>query len=292
MIVYIMNICIFLLSDLSLREVTFLNLVKTLTFLFFTFWAANIGLGLLLPLPEMIVAELLLFITGLLLYYFRPLLGFALVVVEILALGFFYSGLAFVYSWGQALQIDAIIKTMLYIFLLGLTWLITLQLKKIRRASGETTSLLKQLQKYDDQVQLLTLNEFLYRAEATLIAMRRRQEKGFILRVTIDLKGKHFALKTLYQHFAQAALLSIRNNYDLVGKLSDTDMVLLLQNTNPQGTEIVVQRFTEKVCQTLQLPSDIYRIEVNELPETWEEARLLITGTLLPSRKLRKKAGA
>lgn len=252
---------------------------ESLLALFVLFIAAAMLFVITYTPGEMVWMALLLVVTSMVLSAVRPLLGFALIVTEVLGLGFLATGAAFWETWSRELQLASIGKITLYMFVIGVTWLLILQLKRVIRIAEEAEGLITQLKKYEEEIGVLTLNEFLYRAEIALVSMRRRGEKGFIIRVSIDPKDKTYALRALYDGFSHTALQSIRKNYDLVGKVSDTELIILLQNTNAEGCSIVTNRFRNKLQETIRVPGDMYRIEVQALPDEWAEAYKLIAGS-------------
>lgn len=254
---------------------------KNIYTVFLLFIIINTALGYLLTSPEMLVAAGLLISTASILCILRPLPGFAVIVAELLAAGFLVTAWSYAEVWPQQSQLNAIVKLAVFMVSLGITWLMVLQLKNILQISGDTEKLLVQLKKYEEDVKVLTLNEFIYRAETTFVAMRRRGETGFLVKISLNPGNKHFALRTLYQALSQAALLATRNKYDLVGKVSEYQLVLMLQNTNHEGTAIVLDRVKRKLSEVINEPPDMYAVEINPLPGTWAKTQMMITGATL-----------
>jgi hypothetical protein len=237
----------------------------------------NAGLGHLLAPRELLIATALLVSTAAILCLMRPLPGFALVVSELLAVGFLVTGWSYVQVWPQHSQLSAIIKLTAFMMSLGITWLMVLQLKTVLQVTDDVEKLLIQLKKYEEDGKVLTFNEFVYRAEAMFVAMRRRSESGFLVRISLDPGNQPFALRTLYQALSQAALMATRSKYDLVGKVSEYELVLMLQNTNHEGTAIVLNRVKKKLSEVINEPPNMYTVEVKPLPSTWAKAQLMIT---------------
>jgi len=250
---------------------------------FYLFAVANIAQALMLPFQELTVAGLLQVITYLLLLWLRPIAGFAVMVAEFLAIGFGYTGMAFYDQWDKPLQTAVIGKLFLFMLTTGLFWLTVLFFKNFSLDLKRAEKALHQYKKYEDDAGLLTLNEFLYRAEDIHMAMKRRHEEGFLITITICPKGKEFALKTLHEYFSRAALQAVREQYDLVGKRSPTELLLLLQNTNREGCSLVLSRFKEKLHAAAPVPVELYEVQIESLPMSWEYAKFTIIGApLLP----------
>lgn len=167
---------------------------------------------------------------------------------------------------------------------LGITWLMVLQLKNVIQVTDDVEKLLVQLKKYEEDIKVLTLNEFVYRAETMFVAMRRRGETGFLVRISLDPGNKQFAMRTLYQALSQATLMATRSQYDLVGKVSEYELVLMLQNTNHEGTAIVIDRVKKKLDEAINAPPNMYAVEVKPLPSTWAKTHLMITDSILIKR--------
>ncbi|MDF2930513.1 MAG: hypothetical protein K0Q75_2751 [Anaerospora sp.] len=207
-------------------------------------------------------------ITYLLLLWLRPIAGFAVMVAEFLAIGFGYTGMAFYDQWDKPLQTAVIGKLFLFMLTTGLFWLTVLFFKNFSLDLKRAEKALHQYKKYEDDAGLLTLNEFLYRAEDIHMAMKRRHEEGFLITITICPKGKEFALKTLHEYFSRAALQAVREQYDL---------------TNREGCSLVLSRFKEKLHAAAPVPVELYEVQVESLPMSWEYAKFTIIGApLLP----------
>lgn len=256
---------------------------------FYLFAVANIAQAWVLLPHELTAAGLLQIFTYLLVLWLRPIAGFAVMVVEFLAIGFFYTGSAFYDQWDKALQTMTIVKLLLFMLTTGLFWLTVLFCKTLARDKETMEKALQQFNKYEEATGILTLNEFLYRAQDIHMAMKRRQEEGFLVTITLCPNGKEFALKSLHEHFSRAALEAIRKQYDLAGKRSPTEILLLLQNTTREGCSLVIARFKEKLHAAAPVPAELYEVKIEQLPANWEFAKFTIIGSpLLPVQPNRR----
>lgn len=262
---------------------------KSIYVIFLLFIMANAVLGHLLAPQELLAATALLVSTAAILCLMKPLPGFALIVSELLAVGFFVTGWSYVQMWPQSSQLSAIIKLTAFMVSLGITWLMVLQLKTVLQVTDDSEKLLIQLKKYEEDGKVLTVNEFIYRSEAMFVAMRRRNETGFLVRISLEPGNKPFAMRTLYQALTQAALMATRSKYDLVGKVSEHELILMLQNTNHEGTTIVLNRVKKKLSEVINEPPNMYAVEVKPLPSTWIKAQLMIT-EWVPTNRLERVA--
>ncbi|GBG57740.1 dGTP triphosphohydrolase [Sporomusaceae bacterium FL31] len=259
-----------------------MNRDYSLFIVFYLFALANIAQAFVLSTHDLTVAGALQLITYLLLLKVRPILGFAILVAEILATGFVYTGMAFYEQWEKSLQSAVIVKLLLFMVTTGLAWLMILFLKNTSSKLKKADQALLKLKKYEESSGILTLNEFLYRAEAIHTAMKRRNETGYLITITIVPQGKDFALKTLHEAFSRAALMAVRTQYDIVGKRSANELLLLLQHATLDGSKLVVIRFKEKLQAIVQVPVNLYQIDIQQLPANWEYTRFTISGESLP----------
>ncbi|HWR39913.1 MAG TPA: hypothetical protein VN611_10470 [Patescibacteria group bacterium] len=261
---------------------------KSLLCLAFLFFCANLLMNVFLSSEELLQGTVFLVLTSMILLVMRPLFGFAVLVTEILSLGFFYTYLGFINGWSMVTQSEKIIKLVVFILTLGITWLLILQIKTIVDKLSQAEILVNRYKKYEDEAEILTLNEFLYRGELLHIAMKRRGENGYILRIRIIPGRKSFAMQTLFENFSRAAVRTIRENYDLIGKISDNELAVFLQNTHADGVKIVTERFVKNLNAIINVPAYIYEIQVSDIGEKWQDVQFALSQPVLrQSRRLR-----
>lgn len=80
---------------------------KSIYAVFLLFIVVNAGLSHLLTAKEMVGATALLITTAAVLCMMQPLTGFAVIVSELLAVGFLVTGWSYVEVWPQHLQLSA-----------------------------------------------------------------------------------------------------------------------------------------------------------------------------------------
>ncbi|PZD96295.1 hypothetical protein DNH61_08855 [Paenibacillus sambharensis] len=208
--------------------------------------------------------------------YLKPLQSFALLVVEMLGTGFWLAFQGYMNEWDSSEQAHAILTNLAFMACVICLWLTVSQLVKYGQAYSEMNEELQELRKYEKDASVLTINEFMYRMESIFVAMRRRKEQGYLLKIKINAAGKEFAKKSVFHAFATAALKSVREQYDLVGKVSDYELVVLLQNTNRDGASIVEERFKAYLHQEVNVPESFYETSLLELPDNWSDTQAIV----------------
>ncbi|MBO1912334.1 hypothetical protein J4G37_47000, partial [Microvirga sp. 3-52] len=89
------------------------------------------------------------------------------------------------------------------------------------------------------------------RSESVLSNMRRRNETGFYLKVSL-IGLKRTVRKNVLLTLAGMMHTTFRKDYDLVGQYDDTTIVVLVQNTNEQGLEVVMGRLDKLTAERLE----------------------------------------
>lgn len=253
-----------------------LKLNKQLVILIGIFYALCLLFSIFFSPREIIWIGLILLITYFALYFVKPLFGFIIIVSEALLAGFITTGAGFHKLWTLFQQVELIKRLSIFNAAVGVIWLTIVELKEILEQVKEISQLLKKLAKYEREAAVLTLNEFLYQAEHLHTAMQRRSETGFFLIITIRPGNRRFALPTLFSTISHAAVLATRKKYDLVAKLSEEKLIIMLQNTGSNGCQIVVDRLVQLLHRNINIPVDMYWVVATEVPATWRDVAALL----------------
>lgn len=225
---------------------------------------------------ELVVFSGIIVSLAILFLFLRPLQSFAVLVIQMLGAGFWLAIQGYINQWGSLLQLEAILKNLTFMSSVICLWMTVAQLIKYGQEYTKMREELHLLQKFEDGVAILTMNEFMYRMETIFIAMRRRTEKGYLLKIKINTFNKEFAIKSLYDSFVNASLKSVRDKYDLVGKMSNSEIVIMLQNTNVEGALVVENRFRNFLQDELTIDSDLFSSELIELPDEWSSTQSIV----------------
>ncbi|MFB7139874.1 hypothetical protein ACFCYN_09495 [Gottfriedia sp. NPDC056225] len=169
------------------------------------------------------------------------LLSFTYYVAITLLSSFYYMYLALSQSWTPIDQRDHIIAHFISIASLFILFISSYHFKKIAKENIALSKKLKELEGYILNTKVLSQREFENRAEIVMNAMKRRNENGYL--ITINLaKLKKNIRKSIFYDLSDAALISVRNQFDLVGQFETGEVKILVQNTNKDGIDIVLNR--------------------------------------------------
>lgn len=204
-------------------------------------------------------------VTALLFSFLSTGVGFIVLLIEVLTFGFILTFTSYFQNFTSVQQYFLVLEYVLLAFCLVLLWLIFSGLRKAQKKYEEMNSLVKELQKYEPQLLILTLTEFVSRTKFILTGLKRRKEKGYLFYVTLSNDTVH-TLESIYQVMCKTILKSIRAEYDLAGRLSERKIIVLLQNTEEIGIEVVINRFEGLLSKELEIINEKpYVIEVKEL---------------------------
>ena len=140
-----------------------------------------------------------------------------------------------------------------FTFLLHLFSLYSLA-KYMYQISFENRNLTKRVEQLEDFILeegVLTRREFEKQEAFVLSNMKRRKETGFYIKVNLS-KEKRTVKKKLLLALADISYATFRKNYDLIGKYDEETLIILVQNTNEQGLEIVMGRFNKLIEERLE----------------------------------------
>lgn len=109
---------------------------------------------------------------------------------------------------------------------------------------------IRELEKYNE-IGVLTFTEFLNRAELIFNSMKRRNEIGQLLIFKInELKTNREVRtsRTVIKIWGEVILNTIRKQFDIVGYLNENTLLVLLQNTDSKGSNIVIDRIKKHLA--------------------------------------------
>ncbi|WP_210471817.1 hypothetical protein [Sporosarcina sp. 6E9] len=190
-------------------------------------------------------------ILALLFFSVSDRVAFFFYITFVLVTVFYFLFLAFKDDWQPSQQAMAI--GLHFVFLLHLFSLYSLS-KYMYQVSSENRMLTTRIEELEDYVledEVLTRREFEKRSESVLSNMRRRNETGFYLKVSL-IGLKRTVRKNVLLTLAGMMHTTFRKDYDLVGQYDDTTIVVLVQNTNEQGLEVVMGRLDKLTAERLE----------------------------------------
>ncbi|KAA0955750.1 hypothetical protein FQ087_14235 [Sporosarcina sp. ANT_H38] len=177
--------------------------------------------------------------------------AFFFYITLILVTVFYFLFLAFKNSWQPGEQALAI--GLHFIFLIHLFSLYSLS-KYVYQIGAENRLLKKrisQLEEYILEEGVLTKREFEKQAVLILANMSRRNEIGFYLKA--DLSDVNRTVRKKVMHTLASMMYAVfRKNYDIVGQYNDSTLIVLVQNTEEKGLEIVRGRLEKLLVERLE----------------------------------------
>ncbi|HHY79232.1 MAG TPA: hypothetical protein GX516_02535 [Thermoanaerobacter sp.] len=216
-------------------------------------------------------------------YLYDNLKSFTFLIAGMLAIGFYYVLIAWIRISSNFSQLNSIIQQLIVAFLGILIWIESVYLKKIIDNNIELEKKIKELEKYNPEIGVLTLAEFLDKAEVIFTAMKRRKENGQLLVVSVrkfDINNKSKTSKTILKLVGEAIIKSIRKQFDIVGYLNENTLIVLLQNTDLAGSELVVKRTKDYIANISNINYeaivDNIKIEIEEVGNDFAEFKKFI----------------
>lgn len=197
--------------------------------------------------------------------------SYLLLVVFLMGYGGVQLVLVWYYQVSFSFQSTEIIKHALSLLSATSLWLTIYLLKDQNDLMDILYGELDTYRKYDQKTLLLTANEFEYRLKPLLMSLSRRNENGFIVMTTICDDVPDFQVNTIFDFLSESWLKTVRDSYDLVGKVNTHQIVVALQNTNGEGVDIVLERLKKNIKNPDVVKNSIYQIHVIDIAEVSED---------------------
>lgn len=133
---------------------------------------------------------------------------------------------------------------------LFIVYISTHLLKKVILENRDLIERVKVLEQYIGESKLLTRQEFERRQALLTTAMNRRNETGIIIYFNFISFSK-YTKESVMDRVASLLVDTVRTDFDLAAKYDGNTLVILLQNTNEAGANIVMNRLQPKMEQLL-----------------------------------------
>lgn len=157
---------------------------------------------------------------------------------------------AWLYLWSTSEQWQYIITHFLMAANFFIVYISTHLLKKVIHENKELTERVRTLEQYIGESKLLTRQEFERRQALLINAMNRRNETGVIMYFDFTSFSK-YTKESVMDRVASLLVGTVRADFDLAAKYDNNTLVILLQNTNEAGADIVMNRLKPKMEQWL-----------------------------------------
>ncbi len=157
---------------------------------------------------------------------------------------------AWLYLWSTSEQWEFIITHFLMAANFFIVYISTHLLKKVIHENKELTERVRTLEQYIGESKLLTRQEFERRQALLINAMNRRNETGVMIYFDFTSFSK-YTKESVMDRVASLLVETVRADFDLAAKYDNNTLVILLQNTNEAGADIVMSRLKPKMEQWL-----------------------------------------
>ena len=152
---------------------------------------------------------------------------------------------AWLYLWSTSEQWEYIITHFLMAANFFIVYISTHLLKKVIHENKELTERVRTLEQYIGESKLLTRQEFERRQALLINAMNRRNETGVMIYFDFTSFSK-YTKESVMDRVASLLVETVRADFDLAAKYDNNTLVILLQNTNEAGADIVMNRLKPK----------------------------------------------
>lgn len=157
---------------------------------------------------------------------------------------------AWLHLWSTSDQWEYIITHFLMATNFFIVYISTHLLKKVILKNKELTERVRVLEQYIGESKLLTRQEFERRQALLTTAMNRRNETGIIIFFDFTSFSK-YTKESVMDRVASLLVDTVRADFDLAAEYDSNTLVILLQNTNEAGADIVMNRLHPKMEQWL-----------------------------------------
>lgn len=196
--------------------------------------------------------------------------SFMFIVSTTLLYGFTLTGLAFTGNYIQQQQIEFILMTTVYFVSILSVWYSAHHLQKLKITLEFEKLKNFELQKFvSTHSRLLTNKEFSERVSINLVGLKRRNEMGFLMQISIKVKKNK---EQIYKKIlAEVIEDSTRDQFDFFTLTDASTFLVFLQNTSEDGCQIVQSRVLDKLREKVnitELPVDFTTKRVEYLQDT------------------------
>ncbi|WP_347862249.1 diguanylate cyclase [Salimicrobium sp. PL1-032A] len=209
--------------------------------------------------------------TGGVFTFLKSPVGFILLITEVIAAGFLLTFEAYQAGLASMQQLPLVLDHVLFAAMVTVLWIILFLVKRDEGRLAQMKQELAELKRFEDQTNVFTKREFMEKAKVIWTGLKRRNEQGLILFITIAPTLKH-SEQALMKTIGNTLMTTVRGDFDVVGKYDRETFIVLLQNTNEQGREIVLARFRKLLENEVEHPERLFAVVSRELDDAFFEA--------------------
>jgi hypothetical protein len=218
-------------------------------------WILQIGLfislSIILEPIDFFYFSLAYFFVYMLFMFVSNRVAFVLFIAGSLLFVFYFLMRAFIEDWSTGTQFMALSFHFLIAVNGFVIYMSAYYFKKITKENERLNGKVHELERYFMDTELLTKQEFQKRAELIITSMKRRNESGYFVKINVGRLGE-FIRESAMLTLAEISLRTVRDQYDLVGKWDNNTLIMLLQNTNQDGLDTVLERWRDNAGDYLE----------------------------------------
>lgn len=173
-------------------------------------------------------------------------LSFFNYVLLTVATVFIFLYLAFKGQWTSAEQAQAIGLHFLILIHLFALYSLSKYVYQFRTENSFLRARVLQLEDFISEEGVLTKHEFEKQATMILSTMKRRNETGYYIMIDVSALPRR-TRRTVLTAVGSIVKTTVRDHYDIVGKINDHTIGFLLQNTTEEGFETVNARLNRNM---------------------------------------------
>jgi GGDEF domain-containing protein len=214
-----------------------------------------------------------------------PLRSFAVLVAVILVHAFVAVAKGWHFGWDVVTQFQSIVLQLVVLGIAAASWAQATELRKWAHAYEEAQRQVAALRKMDEAVSVLSANEFKDRLKAIVVSLHRRKEPGAVIMLSVPSRvigfgNRRYTPETVLQLVGETALAVVRDQFDIVGRISPSTIAIVLQRCDRAGAQRALRRFHLLLLQQRRLRADVVMswVRVEELPVNlgWSSVEALL----------------
>ncbi|SIS90641.1 GGDEF domain-containing protein [Salimicrobium salexigens] len=211
--------------------------------------------------------------TGGLFTFLKSSIAFIILISEVIVTGFLLTYDAYQAKLTSIDQLPLVFNHLMFAAIVTVLWIIFFLLKRDSKRLFQMKDKLSRLQRFEEQTNVFTKNEFMEKAKVIWAGLKRRDERGLIIFVSINPSIQHTE-NAITKTIGNTLITTVRGDFDLVGRYDSNTFIVLLQNTNEKGKEIVLNRFRGLLDNQIDLSNQIFIVSEEELNDTFLETEL------------------
>ncbi|AKG04450.1 hypothetical protein AAV35_006390 [Salimicrobium jeotgali] len=211
--------------------------------------------------------------TGGVFAFLKGSIAFIILISEVIITGFLLTYEAYQAKLTSIAQLPLVFNHLIFAAIVTVLWIIFFLLKRDSLRLSQMREKISKLERLEEQTNVFTKNEFMEKAKVIWTGLKRRNERGRVMFISINSSFQHTE-KALIKTIGNTLMTTVRGNFDLVGRYDTNTFIVLLQNTDEKGKEIVLTRFKKLIEDYVDSSDQIFTVFDEELTDEFFENEL------------------